>query len=519
APIKPETVGKLSENLLDLSFTTQDTAFAFAFTGKLVVRVEGDYTFHLDADDGARLRISGKASNPKQDFELAYDGIHGLGEERSATFHLTPGRYPIQLHYFQRHGGYGLRLDWSGPGFERRPLAKNPDRPIRTVDLVSVMASQGRMLLGQAEFDRLNGLLKELAALKVSLQPEYALSVTETGPSPGDMFVLQRGNAHAPGAKVEPGFPAILARQPVELPPPSPSAATSGRRTALARWIASPTNPLTARVIANRVWQHHFGRGIVRSPNNFGALGTPPTHPELLDWLASRLIAEGWRLKPIHRLIMLSSAYQMSSRPQPRAAAVDPLNDLFSHYDLRRLSAEELRDSILSVAGNLNLNMFGPGVFPELSAEVFAGQSMPGTGWGKSSAADQARRSVYIHVKRSLITPLLASFDFPESDSSCEARFTTSPPTQALGMLNGKFIADQSAQLAARLAREAGEDPAARVTLAFRLAYCRPPSPEETARSIRLVELLRTKHGLEADAAWKYFCLTIYNRNELIYLD
>ncbi len=126
--------------------------------------------------------------------------------------------------------------------------------------------------------------------------------------------MLERGNVHAPGAKVEPAFPGILAREQLELPAVAASAATCGRRLALARWIASPTNPLTARVMANRVWQHHFGRGIVRSPNNFGALGTPPTHPELLDWLADRLVAEGWRLKPLHRLIMLSSAYQMSSR-------------------------------------------------------------------------------------------------------------------------------------------------------------------------------------------------------------
>ncbi|HEY1784101.1 MAG TPA: DUF1553 domain-containing protein, partial [Pirellulales bacterium] len=517
--IKPETVGKLSEHLFDLSPATRETAFGFAFRGNLVVRTEGDYTFYLDSDDGSRLKIYTSTSNPREKVELDYPGIHGLGNERQATFHLPAGRWPIQFDYFQREGGIGLRLDWAGPGVDRRPLTKNADRPVRPVDLPALVVSDGVRLVGQAEVDRRGDLVRKLAVLKESLPPEYALSVTEAGPSPQETFVLERGNVHARGAKVEPAFPGILAREPVVLTPPSPSAATCGRRLALAQWIASPTNPLTARVMANRVWQHHFGRGIVRSPNNFGALGTPPTHPELLDWLAARLVEGGWRLKSLHRQIMLSSVYQMSSQVDTRAAAVDPINDLFSHFDMRRLNAEELRDSILSVAGELKLDMYGPGVFPEISAEVMHGQSQPGAGWGKSTPAEQARRSVYIHVKRSLITPLLSSFDFPETDSSCEARFTTSPPTQALGMLNGTFLGDEAARLAARLASEAPDDPAARVALAFRLAFCRSATADEIARGIQLIELLQTKHHLATDAAWKYYCLTILNRNELLYLD
>ncbi|HEX4142373.1 MAG TPA: DUF1553 domain-containing protein [Pirellulales bacterium] len=517
--IKPETVGKLPDHLFDINPATRETAFGFAFRGSLVVRAEGDYTFYLDSDDGSRLRIYTNPNSPREKVELAYPGIHGMGEERQATFLLKPGRFPIQFDYFQREGAFGLRLDWSGPDFERRPLTKNADRPVRPINLAALVVTEGPRLMGQAEVDRHEELIRKLASLKTSLPEEYALSVTEAGPVPQETFVLERGNVHARGAKVEPAFPGILAKDQVEVAPASPSAATCGRRLALARWIASPTNPLTARVMANRIWQHHFGRGIVRSPNNFGALGTPPTHPELLDWLAARLVDGGWRLKPLHRLIMLSSAYQMSSRVDSRAAAVDPINDLFSHFDMRRLSAEELRDSVLAIAGQLNPQMYGPGIYPEISAEVMQGQSQPGAGWGKSTPEQQARRSVYIHVKRSLITPLLSSFDFPETDSSCEARFTTSPPTQALGMLNGKFLADESAQLAVRLAREAGDDPAARVALAFRLAFGRGPTADETARSIRLIELLQSKHELAADVAWKYYCLTILNRNELLYLD
>ena len=179
---------------------------------------------------------------------------------------------------------------------------------------------------------------------------ETALCVTEAGPVAPETFVLLRGNPHVPGDKVEPGFLTVLG----DADPGDPDAAArredapAGARV-LADWIASPDNPLTARVMANRVWQYHFGRGIVRSPSNFGTQGDRPTHPELLDWLASELVASGWRLKPLHRLIMTSNAYRMSSRPNPEALAKDPTNDLFWRFDMRRLTAEEIRDSILAV--------------------------------------------------------------------------------------------------------------------------------------------------------------------------
>src|SRR5262249_9048782 len=152
-------------------------------------------------------------------------------------------------------------------------------------------------------------------------------------------------------------------------------ARTSGRRRVLADWIASPENPLTARVMANRVWQYHFGRGIVRSASNFGLHGDRPTHPELLDWLAAEFVPRGWRLKALHRLILTSNAYRMSSHGDAAKLAADPANDLFWRFDMRRLAAEEIRDSILAVSGSLNLKMFGPGVYVDIPAEVLAGQS------------------------------------------------------------------------------------------------------------------------------------------------
>ena len=220
---------------------------------------------------------------------------------------------------------------------------------------------------------------------------------------------------------------------------------------------------LTARVIVNRVWQHHFGRGLVRSSNNFGELGTPPTHPELLDFLALWLVDHNWQLKPLHRLIMTSNTYRMSSAGNAQALAMDPTNDLLWRFDMRRLRgrrnsrchARDLRriqsDDVRARAS-----------IPKLSQEVLATQSRPGDGWGESTPEEQARRSVYIHVKRSLLPPLLTAFDFPDVDSSCEARFVTTQPGQALAMLHGDFLNEQAGKLATRVAKGSRADAGAK---------------------------------------------------------
>jgi mono/diheme cytochrome c family protein len=363
----------------------------------------------------------------------------------------------------------------------------------------------------QAEMGRLN-------ATKLSPR-ESALSLAKCLVTPPPMHVLLRGNAHVPGAQVQPGFPTIFGQADPAIPTPLPEAKSSGRRSVLARWIASPDNLLTARVMVNRVWQHHFGRGIVRSTNNFGYLGDQPTHPELLDWLAQTFVEGGWRLKPLHKLIVMSSAYRMSSVANDEALAKDPINNLFWRFDMRRLSAEEIRDSIHAVTGQLNLKMYGPGVYPEISAEVLAGQSRPGEGWGTSSPEEQARRSVYIHVKRSLVTPLLADFDFPDTDSSCAARFATTQPAQALGMLNGDFLNRQAAAFAARLRREAGDDAPAQIKHALRLALSRPGDERNIERGLKFIESLIANHGITREKALDYYCLMVLNLNEFVYLD
>lgn len=345
-----------------------------------------------------------------------------------------------------------------------------------------------------------------------------ALCVTEPGTKVPDTFILMRGNANVPGAKVNPGFPAVLGGEDAAIPHPPKGAKSSGRRTILANWIASPKNPLTARVMANRIWQYHFGKGIVRSPSNYGYGGDRPTHPELLDFLASEFVQSGWSLKAMHRLIMTSSAYRMSSHANAEALKVDPQNDLLSHFDLHRLTAEEIRDSILSVNGTLNLKMFGPAICPPIPDEVLHGQSRPGDGWKVSPPDEACRRSVYIHIKRSLAVPMMDAFDSPQDDKSCPVRFVTTPPTQALGLLNSRFMQEEAGKFAARLARDGAGDRTREVALGLQLVSGRQPSQREVTRGLKLLDQLE-QDGASPDLAMRDFCLMCLNLNEFVYVD
>jgi hypothetical protein len=244
-----------------------------------------------------------------------------------------------------------------------------------------------------------------------------------------------------------------------------------------------------------------------------------PTHPELLDWLASEFVADGWHLKPLHKRIMMSGAYCMSSQANAAALAADPQNDLLWRFDMRRLTAEEIRDSILAVNGTLNLKMFGPSIYPPVPKEVMAGQSRPGNGWGNSSEEESSRRSVYVHVKRSLRLPVLEAFDAAETDASCPIRFTTVQPTQALGLLNSAFANEQAEKFAARLGREGGKDIIAQVRLALRLATCREPTDAQVKKGVTLIAALHKDEGASPEVAMKDFCLVVLNLNEFVFLD
>ncbi|MDH3585281.1 MAG: DUF1553 domain-containing protein, partial [Phycisphaerae bacterium] len=511
--IKHESEGVLPAQRFDLSPATRGSSFGFVFQGVLKVPRNGRYTFFLDSDDGSRLTVDGKAI-------ITHDGIHDMGSGKKATIELKQGRRAIRLDYFQGSGGRGLDIAWSGPGVPRRSLSAGANAKAPAEALTKLIGRHGRELLGDDVHRQYNRLTKELGALKKNPpQAAKALVIKEKGPKFGKAFVYIRGSVHAPGDEVTPGFPEVLGYADPQFPAPKAGARSTGRRSVLANWLGSPENKLTPRVMANRLWQHHFGRGIARSPNDFGFGGVAPTHPDLLDWLAVELVEGGWRLKRMHKLMMTSGTYLMSSAGQAAAAAKDPTNDLFWRFNMRRLGAEEIRDSILAVNGTLNLDLYGPSVYPQIPREVMHGQSRPGSGWRRSTPEQQARRSIYVHVKRSLLLPILESFDLADVDNSCPVRFATTQPTQALGLLNSGFINQQAKFLAARLKEQAGTSLQDQITLALSLVLQRPPKRQEVAWGLDLIRDLTEKDGASADVALNQFCLTALNLNEFVYLD
>src|SRR5439155_4082825 len=265
---------------------------------------------------------------------------------------------------------------------------------------------------------------------------------------------------------------------PIEMPPAD--GRTSGRRRALAEWLASPSNPLTARVIVNRIWHHHFGRGIVPTLDNFGKMGDRPTHPELLDYLAVEFMKRGWRIKEMHRLIMTSAAYRMASAYENAVnRETDHQNQYLWRYRPQRLDAEIVRDSILATSAGINLTIGGPPVFPPLPKELLTSVSH---GIWKNEGADGPavwRRSVYVYRRRGQAFPMFQVFDQPEQNVTAGARNVSTVPTQALTLLNDAFVLRQAQMFADRVKQEAGDDPARQIDLAYRIALTRPPSQTE----------------------------------------
>jgi hypothetical protein len=396
--------------------------------------------------------------------------------------------------------------------------------------MLAVFEPLRRPQKGRADLDRPVGTAAQLAAYQLALAglakpPRLPRAYVwfEGGPTAPPTHVLRRGNPGSPGAEVKPGVPVVLARQ--QPAPPTALPHSTGRRLWLARWVASADNPLTARVMVNRVWAWHFGRGLVATPSDFGVAGERPSHPELLDWLAREFMDGGWRLKRLHRLIVLSSAYQTSSALEPGDRRPDEKLALFGRWRQHRAEAEVVRDSVLAVSGRLNPERHGPSVYPPLPRAVLESQSRPGNGWGKSDERQSARRSVYVFSKRSLALPELELLDAPDSASSCEQRPLSTTAPQALTFLNGAFMQEQAGHFADRLRREAGGEDA-QVRLAFELALCRPPRPDEVRLALdflaRQQALRRAEtRTLTDDEAYRRalaaLCLVLLNANEFVY--
>jgi hypothetical protein len=468
-----------------------------------VDRVPLRVSIDMHHDEEIEIYLNGRLVYEKQGHLIAYQRVMLPPEAAQA---LVVGDNVLALHCHQTAGGQYVDVG----------LVATTDREL----IRSLLLEQADDVLEPGTTAKYKSLADQFDASRSRQPPELGteiMSVAERGHE--KTHVLIRGNPGAPGEAVEPGFPLVLTSAAPAIRERTGPDATSGRRRALAEWLTSTENPVTPRVMANRLWQFHFGRGIVPTPNDFGMLGESPTHPELLDWLAGEFVRRGWRIKEMHKLLMLSSAYRMSSQAGPEGLERDPANRLFWRFNMRRLAAEEVRDSILAVSGTLNLKAGGPGVYPVIPKAVLAGQSVPGSGWGNSPPEEASRRSVYVHVKRSLLVPILAQHDMADTDSSCAARFTTTVPTQALGMLNGEFSNEQAEKVAERLEREIPGDLTGQIVRGIRLTASRRPSDNEVRRDVDFVKKLQRESGLTPHKALVQYCLLLLNANEFVYLD
>lgn len=325
---------------------------------------------------------------------------------------------------------------------------------------------------------------------------DFVRAMTEVPGQAPLTYLFHRGDPEQASDEVAPGCLSICIPEDGEpaIPPSDSALASTGRRTAYADWLTNRRHPLVRRVLVNRIWMHHFGRGIVGTPSDFGTQGERPTHPELLDYLAEEFVDGGWRLKRLHKLITTSTVYRQSSLWREELAEHDPDDRLYGRMPVRRLAAEEIRDRILTTSGALNRKMFGPAVPVKEDA---VGQIVVGIDNKASSnrpgeevplGGEEDRRSIYIQVRRSQPLAFLHSFDGPVMETNCQKRVSSTVAPQALMLMNSKFILDQAETFAERVQREAGDDPKAQLKRAWRLAYLRPPTDEEMTATLAFLE-------------------------------
>jgi hypothetical protein len=380
----------------------------------------------------------------------------------------------------------------------------------------------------------LKSMLKEFDALHPGEIP-IATGIVDLGDEAPKTYLLKRGNWDAPKElEIEPGFLKLVSAKPADIVKPA-GLKTTGRRTALAKLLTDPANPLTARVMVNRIWHYHFGRGIVGTPSDFGLKGERPTHPELLDWLANEFVKSGWSMKYMHRLIITSETYKQASLSRAEAVKIDPDDKLLWRFPRHRLEGEVIRDSALAVSGLLNTKMGGPSVFPELPA------GLEGRGGWKVTKEDEERnrRSVYVFVRRNTRYPMFETFDMPDTHESCARRNVTTSPLQALTMLNDNLTIEWAESFAGRVLKAAGNDEARQVKAAYELALAREPKREEVemvkrffAEHSKIVkervvedEAVSLPSGFPeggdnvAGATLVDFCHALLNSNEFVYVN
>jgi hypothetical protein len=402
-----------------------------------------------------------------------------------------------------------------------------------TAGMVKVSEAELAKALSAADRTRRQSLQNDLKKIPKPPSLPATMALANTNGVPPRTFILHRGDYQQPGDEVEPGFPAVLegnqhqeAQTPASEGPHSDSrpeasvrrSAATNRRTALAAWLASPANPLTARVMVNRIWQHHFGRGLVPTPSDFGTRGAGPTHPELLDWLAGEFVAQGWSIKAMHRLILRSAAYQQSSDASPEALERDPENRLFSRQNRVRLEGEAIRDSLLAVSGRLNPAMFGPSVLPPLPADL----ATSAKNWTANAvAADHARRSIYVFARRNLRFPFFEVFDAPDNNVTCPERGRSITAPQALTLLNSEETLTAASAAATRVLQEAGSTDE-RIRRAFLLTLGRAPTASEQEKSRLFLREHRGGNAPPTEPAQTEFtalCRALFNLNAFVFVE
>jgi hypothetical protein len=368
---------------------------------------------------------------------------------------------------------------------------------------------------------------KSMDGLKKKLQPKPQIrALFDMGGEPSAAYLLRRGNAQSPGDLVQPGVPSVLKAglAPYQVITPESNRESSGRRLALARWLVQPNHPLTARVMVNRIWMHHFGKGLVASPSNFGRTGVPPSHPELLDWLATEFVQRGWSMKAMHRLMMTSTAYRQSSRFDPAVHQADPDNVLLSRMPLRRMDAEALYDSVLEIAGRLDLTQYGPPTEVEVNPEGEVIAKGSNKGW---------RRGIYVLQRRKTPVTMMEVFDLPPMAPNCIERRQSTVPTQALQMMNSEVLHEHSRYLSGRLIDEFAEDRDRQIERLYFRALSRRPTPEESKVAKEgLLELEKqwgshlgnTKHEAPKLPTAQWFalaglCQSVLSSADFLYID
>jgi hypothetical protein len=373
------------------------------------------------------------------------------------------------------------------------------------------------------EWTELDEQMKRMESMRPRSLPT-AMAAGDVGPVAPPTHLLRRGEWRLKGEVIPPGYPVLLDAAAPSVRSPATGKST-GRRAALAAWLTRGDNPLTARVMVNRLWQGHFGRGIVGTASDFGAQGEMPSHPELLDRLAVEFVERGWSMKAMHRLMLVSATYRQSGRFDEAAAKIDTDNRYLWRMSRRRLEGEAIRDAMLVVAGRLNEQAGGPSVMPELPADLG-----PVPGWKASpDPAQRDRRSVYVFAKRNLKYPLFKVFDSPDANETCSRRNVCTNAPQALTLLNNSVVLGFAKSFAERVLRETGRDADKFVERAVRLALGRTPTTEERTTMAdfirRQAEMLRKEPGPKpsAEAAFTAaaadLCHVLVNVNEFVYVD